>query len=1063
MDEISVQESADADENNDVLNEKVLDETMEVENEVLNEVKLKALPKKRKTPGRRKKVSNKRKASRRAPVGCGDVTVDAVEDTVDASDTFDTFEESDDTLPSYESADDSCDRSDTVSSVQSWSTLTASLSSVVEYQNGCSEEESLTVSSESSVMSSSELETKTESEDEENNSGGIIVGQKLHHPFFKNRKKRRRERAETRRRKIFKRAKVQEGVRLVKAPKMKPRGKKTHGCLREYVSNFFEHQNRSYSFPEDSDESFPMSMPSHEGAHFLVTDHDADPTMIPPFDEVKESPESIIVKQEILEALKLDKLWNTDIQEGIKIMKMTLDMKVERAIVYNNHTKSIEVLIHDQPLPNDHPLWQLAVIDDVNSPSSIAACLSKLAHHIINWEICHGCPNQEYAYLWKDGVKGKIDRVSDLPCFRSSNCSILLFRPESCPQCKYQTTDFKRKYNRQHKTQDHKKDKRKINHRFMTTEEISGKTKAYYNRIKREKERNQRLKNYIEATINSIQEPIEKETSDDLVVLLQEVLPKMSDLQKLFWEEQLKAIKMQDNPRAIHWHPMMIKMALALQANGPRYFVDIGCISLPSKRRLYDYSHFVDAEEGCQPEIILNIKKKIENLNLTNEHYVNLLFDEINIRGNVVYNKKGELVGFVKMTEVEAELAKMEKSLVNMDFEPPLAKKVLAFMVTEAGTIQSNIREIVALYSTGDLTAAQLYVRGWEVMHVLEEADIKVLTMIFDGASVNRRFVHMHTCSDSISDVVYVTKNLAADSERPLFFILDPPHFIKTVRNCYSNSYAHKGTRKLWNAGQDIKWPILQKLYEVTSANQYLSHKLTASHLKLTAFSKMNVRLAVQAMSGSVEECLLKLKDDPRFKDFGVEETAKFIGTMNKFWDCVNSRQRKSTDINVKDNKEPFLSKEDPRLAFLTGDFLQYFKDWDESVENRKGKFSKEERNKMKIGHQTMEAMKISCKSIKACTEFLLDRGAPFVETRSFNQDPIEQYFSTMRRMQGSDDNLDLNQALNTRLNIAAQQGAALPRLKGNTEVLNRTVTIENEPLPTRKRKAVPSTSSATE
>ena len=46
-------------------------------------------------------------------------------------------------------------------------------------------------------------------------------------------------------------------------------------------------------------------------------------------------------------------------------------------------------------------------------------------------------------------------------------------------------------------------------------------------------------------------------------------------------------------------------------------------------------------------------------------------------------------------------------------------------------------------------------------------------------------------------EVVYKTVNVYSQEKRPLFFISDVPHLIKTVRNCWSNSFAHTQTRTL--------------------------------------------------------------------------------------------------------------------------------------------------------------------------------------------------------------------------------------------------------------------------
>ena len=63
-----------------------------------------------------------------------------------------------------------------------------------------------------------------------------------------------------------------------------------------------------------------------------------------------------------------------------------------------------------------------------------------------------------------------------------------------------------------------------------------------------------------------------------------------------------------------------------------------------------------------------------------------------------------------------------------------------------------------------------LYPIIWEAVRRLESSGLKVICVTADGASPNK------------------TKNPYSEDDRWLFFIVDPPHLIKTVRNCWSHS-----------------------------------------------------------------------------------------------------------------------------------------------------------------------------------------------------------------------------------------------------------------------------------
>ena len=68
-----------------------------------------------------------------------------------------------------------------------------------------------------------------------------------------------------------------------------------------------------------------------------------------------------------------------------------------------------------------------------------------------------------------------------------------------------------------------------------------------------------------------------------------------------------------------------------------------------------------------------------------------------------------------------------------------------------------------------------------------------MIAVTCDGASSNRTFMKLH---HSGGNLTYKTINPYANEDRPLFLISDPSHLIKTVRNCWANSYGHSYTRK---------------------------------------------------------------------------------------------------------------------------------------------------------------------------------------------------------------------------------------------------------------------------
>ena len=243
----------------------------------------------------------------------------------------------------------------------------------------------------------------------------------------------------------------------------------------------------------------------------------------------------------------------------------------------------------------------------------------------------------------------------------------------------------------------------------------------------------------------------------------------------------------------------------------------------------------------------------------------------------------------------------------------------------------------------------------------------------------------------------YRTNNPFDDS-RYLYFISDPPHLLKTTRNCFSNSYAHFNSRKLWNT-QDISWIHIVSLYEnyneLTPKGLRLCPKLKRAHIDLTPFSRMNVRLAANVLSDTVSRGLKRCYGDR------VRATCELINMVNKWFDIMNTKSIGELFASRNPNLNVFSSLNDERLVWLEFEFLEYFNKWDRNVEQREGVYTQNEKSRMKLSHQTLKGFFITTKAVIECVKFMLQRGAEFILTSHFNQDPLEQIFGHVRHKDG--------------------------------------------------------------
>ena len=213
------------------------------------------------------------------------------------------------------------------------------------------------------------------------------------------------------------------------------------------------------------------------------------------------------------------------------------------------------------------------------------------------------------------------------------------------------------------------------------------------------------------------------------------------------------------------------------------------------------------------------------------------------------------------MGDINNHLMNFERSLADEPGETSIASSVLVIMVRG---LLSKLNFLYAQFAVANLSGNLMVDPVWEAISRLERQGIRVLALTCDGASANRRLWKLHSKGRDTSErgVLYKVPNIyATDQSRFLYFISDPPHLIKTTRNCWANKSRklEVGYSKfllpshnlisLQCNGKLISWDHLKSLYlEDTEAGYGIRRlpKLKYEHIHLTSFSKMRVDLAAQ-------------------------------------------------------------------------------------------------------------------------------------------------------------------------------------------------------------------------
>ena len=258
---------------------------------------------------------------------------------------------------------------------------------------------------------------------------------------------------------------------------------------------------------------------------------------------------------------------------------------------------------------------------------------------------------------------------------------------------------------------------------------------------------------------------------------LEFVLPFM----KLVWKEQKKYLPI--NPKGKKYHPMIIGFCLSVAAKSPSAYGKMGnsnILILPRRGILRDYKNPIRPHAGFNRSVIDELIK-ITSLLKGYQRCVVLSFDEIKIQDNLVFDKyTGYLIGYVNLEDIELNYGTFQA--VN-----ELATHALVYYVQ---VIASDLKFSLAYFSTKGVTAYQIIPTFLEAVAIVElTCKLQVIATVNDGASPNRNFYWMHDQMSNTDNscVWYSTINLYSPGQYICFFA-DPPHLMKTTRNCMVHS-----------------------------------------------------------------------------------------------------------------------------------------------------------------------------------------------------------------------------------------------------------------------------------
>ena len=277
---------------------------------------------------------------------------------------------------------------------------------------------------------------------------------------------------------------------------------------------------------------------------------------------------------------------------------------------------------------------------------------------------------------------------------------------------------------------------------------------------------------------------------------------------------------------------------------------------------------------------------------------------------------------------------------------------------------------------------------------------------------------------------VSVDKPFFNHSDHQIFFMYDPPHLLKNIRNnLKSNGYREvltdpdKDDRgKKPAAGEDpvdppeatVRWQYIADFYAADSSLPIrMAPKLSRKHMDLPGFSKMRVRFAAQVLSHSVAAGIGTLCHLGSMKAEAMK-TAEFVENMDRLFNVFNSSTKTSTR-----KMQHCLMEKSGHMTFLDESFI-----WLSTIKPM---------SKRKT-LPCIEGWKLSIRSLQLIWKDLhTNHNVAFLFTNRLNQDCAENLFSVIRGKGGNRDNPDAREFRSALRQIMVEK-VMIPSPKANCE-----------------------------
>lgn len=400
------------------------------------------------------------------------------------------------------------------------------------------------------------------------------------------------------------------------------------------------------------------------------------------------------------------------------------------------------------------------------------------------------------------------------------------------------------------------------------------------------------------------------------------------------------------------------KFALSIYFLSPKCYRFLRTIfKLPSVTTLNKLTRQWSYTPGLNDDLFRHIKIKLDGMKPMDRR-VSLCVDEMAIKPHLAYNiKSDEIIGLDGKKNLKS------KNKINV------VDHAIVFM---AVGIRRRFKQPLAyMFSKTALSGPELKSTIISCIKKMMEAGFIVNSIISDmGANFT----------------ILAFKDLDITPAKPffevngqkIFYFFDPPHLLKLTRNNMMSNYFEFD-------GEKTNWQYIQKFYDTDSQYAFrLAPKLTDFHLSPKIFKKMKVKYAAHILSETVASAMIthiKLKSI----DEDAYSTVEIIDKFDKLFDIFNS-----SNFKTKKYRKPFCG-EQYQIDYLN--FMSSFIDKISIKYDCIDGDSEDRTNRVKF----LKGWKVSISSLLGLWDILKHENFKFILTRRINQDPLENFFGTIR------------------------------------------------------------------